>query len=98
MGRMLADHEATGLKHWLSLMMDADEPGAMLAAFKRIAEIKTLSFMRGEITPAKREAAGRWVKLAEALEDTQLLIAKAKREKAQEKDCTPLDVSSDAPI
>jgi hypothetical protein len=52
---LFAEHEKPSLKHLLVMLMDADEPEAMLAAFKRIAEIK--AWRAARITVSEEDAA-----------------------------------------
>jgi len=82
MNRMLSEREQTDLRHWLGLLMDANEPGAMLACLKRIAELKAfkmLDFDEGGMyrnRPVRVTAAGdRWLRLAEALDRVEREIA-----------------------
>ena len=75
---MLANDEQTTLRHWLGLMMDAEEPDAMIGCLKRIAERKAHSMLNfdeaGMFTRAPyrtKAAEARWFRLLEALEVVQ---------------------------
>ena len=53
------------------LVLDANEPAALIGALKRVAELKALSGAKGEVTFSD---AWRWQRLAEVLQrvDTSL--------------------------
>jgi hypothetical protein len=61
----LNKQERDTLKHFLGLLLDADEPEAMLACLRRLAERKAHDAVRG--ARVNRQAAERWLRLAEAL-------------------------------
>jgi hypothetical protein len=61
----LNKQERDTLKHFLGLLLDADEPEAMLACLRRLAERKAHDAVRG--AGVNRQAAERWLRLAEAL-------------------------------
>jgi hypothetical protein len=61
---MLA-HQKEALVQQLALLVEYDEPAAVLATLKRIAERRAHSATRGQIG---WDEAARWVTLAEALE------------------------------
>ena len=60
----LSDQERDVLKHYLTLLLEADEPEAMLGSLQRIAERKAHSVTQGKIGEVEGE---RWYALAEAL-------------------------------
>jgi hypothetical protein len=53
------------LRHFLGVLLEADEPEAMLACLRRLAERKAHYAIRGALVD--RQAAERWLRLAEAL-------------------------------
>ena len=57
--------ERETLKHFLGLLLEADEPEAMVASLRRLAERKAHYAIRG--ARVDRQAAQRWQALAEAL-------------------------------
>jgi hypothetical protein len=57
--------ERETLRHFLGLLLDADEPEAMVASLRRLAERKANDAIRGALVD--RQAAQRWLALAEAL-------------------------------
>jgi hypothetical protein len=61
----LNKQERDTLKHFLGLLLDADEPEAMLACLRRLAERKAHDAVGG--ARVNRQAAERWLRLAEAL-------------------------------
>jgi hypothetical protein len=61
----LNEQERDTLRHFLGLLLEADEPEAMLARLKRLAECKARYAIRGALVD--RQAAERWLRLAEAL-------------------------------
>ena len=61
----LTEGERQALRQFLWLLLEADEPEAMLAALRRLAERKAWCAVRGALVD--RQAAGRWSALAEAL-------------------------------
>ena len=66
--RLEALPERAGERHaqaLLGLLLEADEPEAMLARLKRLAECKARYAIRGALVD--RQAAERWLRLAEAL-------------------------------
>lgn len=70
----LTPQEKAGLSHILQTLLDADEPEAMLAALRRLAERKAFSVTLGKID---RGEAERWQRLADALRAVQRTIRKA---------------------
>ena len=60
----LNEQEKEALKHYLWVLLDADEPGAFLGSLRRIAERKAHSFTRGKINARECE---QWLALAEIL-------------------------------
>ena len=86
---MLSEREQIDLRHWLGLLMDANEPGAMLACLKRVAELKAFRMLdldeRGMYAkrPVKVTAAGdRWLRLAQALDRVEREIASRSEDRA----------------
>lgn len=61
----LTKGERDTLRHFLGLLLEADEPEAMVASLRRLAERKAWCAVRGAL--ADRQAAQRWLALAEAL-------------------------------
>jgi hypothetical protein len=61
----LTEGERDALRHLLVLLLEADEPEAMVASLRRLAERKAWYAVRGALVD--RQAAGRWSALAEAL-------------------------------
>lgn len=61
----LNEQERDTLRHFLGLLLEADEPVAMLACLRRLAERKAHYAIRGALVD--RQAAERWLRLAEAL-------------------------------
>ena len=57
--------ERDTLRHFLGLLLDANEPEAMVASLRRLAERKAWYAVRGALVD--RQAAQRWLALAEAL-------------------------------
>ena len=57
--------ERDTLRHFLGLLLEADEPEAMVASLRRLAERKAWYAVRGALVD--RQAAQRWLALAEAL-------------------------------
>ena len=60
----LSENEQAALRHYLWVLLDADEPGAFLGSLRRVAERKAHSFTRGGI---EADECGQWLALAEAL-------------------------------
>ena len=58
------EHERTVLHGFLTHLLDADEPEALLASLKRIAERKAFGVTFGRIGA---EEAARWQRMADAL-------------------------------
>jgi hypothetical protein len=56
------------LRHYLTILMEADEPEAILGSLRRIAEHKAHSVIRGNVTEHDAE---RWLNLAKALARVQ---------------------------
>jgi hypothetical protein len=56
------------LRHHLMILMEADEPEAILGSLQRIAERKAHSVIRGHVTEHDAE---RWLRLAKALARVQ---------------------------
>ena len=61
----LEERERDTLRHFLGVLLEADEPEAMLACLRRLAERKAHDAVRG--ARVNRQAAERWLRLAEAL-------------------------------
>jgi hypothetical protein len=61
----LNERERDTLRHFLGLLLEADEPEAMVASLRRLAERKAWFAVRGALVD--RQAAQRWLALAEAL-------------------------------
>ena len=61
----LTEGERDTLRHFLGLLLEADEPEAMVASLRRLAERKAWCAVRGALVD--RQAAQRWLALAEAL-------------------------------
>ena len=61
----LPKEERDTRRHFLGLLLEADEPEAMVASLRRLAERKAWSAARGALVD--RQAAQRWLALAEAL-------------------------------
>jgi hypothetical protein len=61
----LTKGERNTLRHFLGLLLEADEPEAMVASLRRLAERKAWCAVRGALVD--RQAAQRWFALAEAL-------------------------------
>ena len=61
----LNERERDTLRHFLGVLLEADEPEAMLACLRRLAERKAHYAIRGALVD--RQAAQRWLALAEAL-------------------------------
>jgi hypothetical protein len=61
----LDERERDTLRHFLGVLLEADEPEAMLACLRRLAERKAHYAIRGALVD--RQAAERWLRLAEAL-------------------------------
>jgi hypothetical protein len=60
----LSDEIKSGLRHHLALLIEADEPEAVLGSLRRIVEHKIKTLIR-DVT--KKEEAQRWSILLEAL-------------------------------
>jgi hypothetical protein len=78
--RMLLEQEQIVLRHWLRILLEADEPDAMIAALKRIAERKASSILANKCgeegmfstEPVRLNATvNRWLRLAEALDKVE---------------------------
>ena len=61
----LTKGERDTLRHFLGLLLEADEPEAMVASLRRLAECKAWGAARNALVD--RQAAQRWLALAEAL-------------------------------
>ena len=61
----LTKGERDTLRHFLGLLLEADEPEGMVASLRRLAERKAWCAVRGALVD--RQAAQRWLALAEAL-------------------------------
>jgi hypothetical protein len=61
----LTKGERDTLRHFLVLLLEADEPEAMVASLRRLAERKAWCEVRGALVD--RQVAQRWLALAEAL-------------------------------
>ena len=60
----LTEQEKAGMAHLIGLLVEADEPAAMLACLRHMAERKAFGVTRGKI---EHEEANAWIRLAEAL-------------------------------
>jgi hypothetical protein len=60
----LNDQEQAAFRHYLWVLLDANEPKAFLGSLRRLAERKAHSFTRGKIDA---DECGEWLALAEAL-------------------------------
>lgn len=64
----LSDQEKARLYHYLRLLLDADEPIALLGALRRVAEVKAYGVTKGKIDEPE---ALLWQALADALGETE---------------------------
>jgi hypothetical protein len=74
--RSLNERERDTLRHFLGLLLEADEPEAMLACLRRLAELKAHDAIRGALVD--RQVAERWFRLAEALVTVERQIIASK--------------------
>jgi hypothetical protein len=66
--------EKTGLSFILQGFLDADEPEAMIAVLRHVAERKAMGVMRGVITMNESK---RWMALADALRTVEATVRPA---------------------
>ena len=85
---ILNEPEQRNLRHFLGLLLDADQPEAMLGSLMRVAELKARMASRGLTTD--KQAALRWYALADALD-------KVDREIKGEKNARTRDSGGDRP-
>jgi hypothetical protein len=73
----LNKQERDTLRHFLGVLLEADEPEAMLACLRRLAERKAHCAIRGALVD--RQAAERWLMLAEALVTVERQVIASKQ-------------------
>ena len=74
--------ERDTLGQFLGLLLEADEPEAMVASLRRLAERKAWCAVRGAIVD--RQAAQRWLALAEALAKVERQVTQQRSSPATE--------------
>ena len=78
----LNEQERDTLRHFLGLLLEADEPEAMVASLRRLAERKAHYAIRGALVD--RQAAQRWLALAEALANVERQVTPQRSSPATE--------------
>ena len=74
--------ERDTLRHFLGLLLEADEPEAMVASLRRLAERKAWYAVSGALID--RQAAQRWQALAEALAKVERQVTQQRSSPATE--------------
>ena len=75
----LDDQEQAAFRHYLWVLLDANEPKAFLGSLRRLAERKAHSFTRGKIDA---DECGQWLALADALTQVEEKLHAAASPKA----------------
>ena len=75
----LSEQEQAAFRHYLWVLLDANEPRAFLSSLRRLAERKAHSFTRGKIDA---DECGEWLALAEALAQVEQKLHAAASPKA----------------
>jgi hypothetical protein len=74
---LFLNQEKAGLSHILQLLLDANEPEAMLTLFRHVVERKAFSVTRGLID---RDDAAQWTALADALKTAEAALKTTERQ------------------